>query len=92
MDLFLAVINDPPDVMVLDIILPTVSGLALTRLFKFDERYKHIPILVTSSITDADITEQSIKAGAEVFLPKPFQPGQLMEHLDRLLQKEPAGS
>ncbi len=91
LDFYLAVMDAPPDVIVLDIILPTVSGLALCRLLKHDDRFRNIPVLVTSSITDHDITEQSLNAGAEVFLPKPFGPNQLIEQLDSIMSPKTDG-
>ncbi len=82
------VLEKKPDVMLLDIILPTLTGLAVTRLLKFHDDYKSIPILVTSSITDPDLKEQVEKAGADMFLSKTFSAEELIEKLNILLASE----
>lgn len=85
LELYLKLQEDPPDALILDIILPTLSGLAVTRLLKFNDKFNSIPIMVTSSITDVNIKERVSKAGADSFLPKPFQPQQLIGGLMGLL-------
>jgi CheY-like chemotaxis protein len=80
-----AVKKAPPDLIMLDIILPTLSGLAITRLLKFDGRFEQIPILVASSIIDADIEQRARVAGANVFLHKPYDMEILQGEATRLL-------
>jgi len=77
----------PPDMMIMDIILPNLSGLAVTRLLKFHDRYAKIPILVVSSIIDPNIRDNALKCGADDFLPKPFQIGDLIDRVKKLLAK-----
>lgn len=86
LELYLKVQENPPDVLILDIILPTLSGLAITGLLKFDERFKQMPIIVISSITDPDIKERAMKVGADYFLPKPFQPQDLVNTIYRVFE------
>lgn len=77
--------ESPPDLLLLDILLPTLSGLAISRLFKFEEHYSHIPIIIMSSVTDSDIREQVKYVGADIFVPKPFQPDRLLEFVEEQL-------
>lgn len=86
LELYLSAVENSPQLLVLDIILPTLSGLAITRLLKFDERYRDIPILVTSSITDKNIKENALKAGADYFLPKPFKPSDLFDGIMSIIK------
>ena len=74
-----------PDAIVTDIILPRLEGLALARLLKFDETWRHIPILVISTVIDADIQQQVDSVGADAFLRKPFRPNELRERVKALL-------
>jgi len=83
--LFQHVQEAPPNLLVLDIIMPSLSGLAIARLLKFHEDYRHIPILVLSSIIDHDIEERSKKAGADVFLSKPLEINTFMDQVAALL-------
>lgn len=73
-----------PELLILDIILPTLSGLAITRLLKFHARYKHIPILVISSITDPDLENRAAQAGADALIPKPIQINLLLSEITRI--------
>jgi len=86
-----AVRQDPPDLLVLDIILPGLGGLALTRLLKLHDNYRHIPIVVSSSVTDPDLRERVFRAGADAFVPKPYDPEQMQREVARLLEGPRAG-
>jgi DNA-binding response OmpR family regulator len=85
--IYMKVLEDPPDILLLDIILPSLSGLAVCRLLKFHDKYKSIPVIVTSSITDHDIEQQALRMGANAFLPKPFDTNILMNKLLTLLDE-----
>jgi DNA-binding response OmpR family regulator len=76
-----------PDLLLMDLILPSLHGMALCRLLKFHLDYKHIPLLIFSSITESDIAEQVRRAGADEFLPKPFDPAVLVERVRALMTR-----
>ncbi|MDQ7825256.1 MAG: response regulator [Candidatus Eremiobacteraeota bacterium] len=85
LEIYQKVQQEKPDLLILDIILPSLSGLAVSRLVKFNDLYRDIPVLVTSSITDANIREKALAAGADMFLPKPFQITEFAETVKMLL-------
>jgi CheY-like chemotaxis protein len=89
--LYRAVRQDPPDLLVLDLILPSLGGLALARLLKLHDHYRHIPILISSSITDPDLRERVTRAGADAFVPKPCDPQQMEREVARLLEGADGG-
>lgn len=61
---------DKPDLLLLDLWMPGLSGEEITRHLKADAATKHIPIIIMSANKDtASIAKQ---AGAEAFLAKPF--------------------
>lgn len=74
----------PPDLILMDLLLPSLHRLALCRLLKFHVDYQSIPILIFSSITEADILEQCQAAGANEFLPKPYAPEHLIQRIRKL--------
>jgi len=76
-----------PDLLILDIILPNLSGLAVSSLLKFHDKYAKLPILIISSITDPNLKELTQKTGADAFMPKPFKVRDLSEKVAQLLQK-----
>lgn len=85
LSLFQAVQEEPPDLVLLDIILPLVTGLAVARLLRFHDDTKGIPILMSSSITDSDIREQAREAGADAFVAKPVDMAAMKAELTRIL-------
>jgi DNA-binding response OmpR family regulator len=81
---YLEIMKNPPDLLIVDIILPSISGLAVARLLKFHDEYRHIPIIIISSITEPGIDEKAAKMGADAFISKPFKPANLIEQVTAL--------
>jgi two-component system sensor histidine kinase/response regulator len=82
---YLYVLKSPPDLLLLDLILPGLHGLAVCRLLKFHESRRAMPIIVFSSITDGDLGEQANAAGANGFLRKPFLGEELLAQIRAFL-------
>lgn len=61
-----------PDLVLIDMVLPDVSGLALLRRLRASDDHKRVPILMTSAFVMAGDRREAIGAGANEFLPKPF--------------------
>jgi len=78
--------ENPPDLLVLVIILPSLNGLVISGLLKFNDTYSHIPILVISSVIDPEITECATKVGADAFLAKPFDENEFLNQMNRLIK------
>ena len=72
--------QDKPDAIVLDLMLPKMSGYEVCSMLKFDDNYKDIPIIVLSSLHEQEEREKAIKSGADAYFVKPFD-------LDLLLVK-----
>lgn len=85
LELYQKVQEERPDLLVLDIILPSLSGLAITRLLKFHDDFRDIPILVMSSITDPDIQDRVAAVGANMFIAKPFKMEEFLSYVQLLL-------
>ena len=67
----LAVIrSEKPDLVVLDIVMPKLDGLKVTRLIKYDERYAHIPVIVMTNLSSESSKVESLDVGASDFFPK----------------------
>lgn len=84
LNLYLAVQQQPPDLIICDNILPSLDGLAVARLIKFHEETQHVPFLLISSMSAEEVgpLEQS---GVDAFLPKPIKIPQLKDLVLRLL-------
>jgi adenylate cyclase len=69
-----AVREDEPDLVLLDIVMPELDGMAVLERLKGDPDLRHIPVIVISGVDEADSVVRCIEMGAEDFLPKPFDP------------------
>lgn len=70
-----------PDLIILDVMLPKMDGYKVCRLLKFDERYKHIPIIMlTARAEDTDI-EIGQKTGANDYVIKTIKPATFLEKI-----------
>jgi class 3 adenylate cyclase len=65
---------DRPDVVLLDIVMPGLDGIEVLERMKADAELAHIPVVMISGVDDTDSVVRCIEAGAEDFLPKPFDP------------------
>lgn len=72
-----------PDVVVTEILVPKLDGLALCRALKSDEKTRHVSVLIFS-ILAAKVRAK--EAGADAFLHKPLAEVRLVEMMQRLLQ------
>jgi DNA-binding response OmpR family regulator len=74
-----------PDAVVLDLMLPRLSGLEVLAEMRADDRLKSVPVLVMTAWNDT--MESAIAAGADSFLTKPFDPDELKVLMEELLSK-----
>lgn len=75
-----------PALLLLDIGLPGVNGLVVTRQLKNDDRYREIPIVLVSASTDVDTRTAAFVAGADDFQSKPVVAEELLRRIERLLE------
>ena len=80
-----AVAAKNPDLLVLDIMMPGMSGLDVLRSLRREHSGAELPIILLTAASDDDTTWAGWTAGASVFLPKPFDPSHLMDWVERLL-------
>ena len=67
-----------PNLILMDVQLPKMSGLDATRLLKADARTSHIPIIVITSFALSGDRERAAEAGATSYLAKPYSPRELL--------------
>jgi CheY-like chemotaxis protein len=72
---------------IFDMMMPHLLGLDLIVYMKADERLRDIPVGMISAEQDPKIWDDSVTAGASVFLPKPFTPPQVQMMLRMLASK-----
>ncbi|ATZ73457.1 hypothetical protein CWC33_06955 [Idiomarina sp. X4] len=74
-----------PDLVLLDLQLPIISGAQLIQWLRNREPSRAIPILVLTSLQDDDDIANALDSGANDYMVKPFQPKELQARLRKLL-------
>ncbi len=78
-----------PDLVILDVIMPHKDGFEVLREIKGDPALADVPvIMLTVKTQNADIVE-GLREGAEMYLPKPFHPKELVSLIRRALEGGP---
>jgi DNA-binding response OmpR family regulator len=76
-----------PDLAVLDLMMPRLTGLEVTRALRDDERTREVPvILLTARVQESDV-QAGLAAGATEYVKKPFSPQELRDRVDALLER-----
>jgi len=79
--------KERPDLILLDLMLPKLDGYKVCRLLKFDEKYKHIPILMLTAKTQEKDKLLGKETGADEYITKPFDIDELMKKVKTYLSK-----
>lgn len=80
-----------PDLILLDLMLPTVDGLEVCRKVKNDPRTQHVPVvMLTAKGEEADIVT-GLEMGADDYVTKPFSPRVLMARVKAVLRRPAEG-
>lgn len=78
-------IEEQPDLMLLDVMMPKISGIEMCRRIREHEATAHIPIiLITAKAQEADV-ERGFAAGANDYIVKPFSPRDLVSRVESML-------
>ncbi len=79
-----------PNLIVLDVMMPGKTGFEICSTLKSDERYRNIPILIVSAVTQGSgKSDEHWKelSSADAFISKPFRAQQLMQCIEELIEK-----
>ena len=80
-------IEEQPDVILLDIIMPRMDGYEVCKRLKADESTRHIPVLMITAIkTDSESRIKGLNLGADAFLSKPIDHGELTAQVNVMLR------
>src|ERR1700750_2821290 len=78
----------PPHVVLLDIVMPELDGVAVLERLKADDGLNHLPVIMISAVDETESVLRCIEMGAEDYLPKPFDPVLLRARLNAGLAKK----
>jgi CheY-like chemotaxis protein len=74
-----------PQLIVMDIMMPDIDGLAALRELKKNDATKSIPVIVITANSNQLAKQESANSGAAIFLTKPFSPTQLLNEIRRIV-------
>lgn len=82
--------QEMPDVILLDVVMPDMSGLEALHLIRTDGAIAHIPVLLLSGYKDTEKLEKALAQPRTDFLPKPFLLEELRERVRNLILPNPS--
>lgn len=74
-----------PDLILMDVQLPKLSGLDVTRMIKADPLFAQIPVIAITSFALSGDDRLAIEAGCNAYIAKPFRPRDLLEMIGRFI-------
>jgi len=77
-----------PRLVYLDVNLPHISGYDVCEQIRADPELNDVAVLMTSARHSIDVHAYSLEAGADVYMPKPYNFNELMGHVERLCGRE----
>jgi len=84
--------KDKPDLILMDIQLPEVSGLDVTKWLKGDDELKHIPVIAVTAFAMKGDEEKIRQGGCEDYISKPISVSRFLEVIQTYLNKAPAAA
>jgi len=83
--------RESPDLVVLDIMMPGMSGLDVLRRVRDDGRWPGVPVMMVTALTDAEVAESARDRGASDVVHKPFRLRELVSRIELRLKRAAQG-
>jgi DNA-binding response OmpR family regulator len=77
---------DPPDLVLLDLMMPDLDGMELLKLLRLDSKGANVPVLVVSARSGHQDQLGTLQLGANAYICKPFSPRELVRQVHQLLE------
>jgi len=79
--------NDPPDLILCDVMMPEMDGFAVLEALRAEPRFAEIPFIFLTALDDRSSMRRGMNLGADDYLPKPFTRNELLEAVNSRLKK-----
>ena len=80
--------KEKPDLVLLDVMLPRLSGYKVARMIKFDEKYRHVPVILLTAKTQEKDRAMGLEMGVDDYITKPFDADKLIAKIKEILSKK----
>ena len=80
-----------PDIVVLDVMMPRMTGYEVAKALREDDVTAHIPIIFVTARAQSSDVEKGMELGVEDYVTKPFDPLDLIDRVNSLLARRPGG-
>ncbi len=77
--------HDRPSIVISDVIMPEMDGYELCKRIKSDERFKDIPVIILTSLSDPEDIIKGLEVGADNFITKPYQEKLLVSRIQYII-------
>lgn len=74
-----------PDLIILDVMMPKINGYKISRLLKYDAKYKNIPILMVTARSQEEDKLIGEETGADEYITKPFDLDEIVKKVEQYL-------
>ena len=76
-----------PDLIILDVMMPKINGYKISRLLKYDNKYKNIPILMITARSQEEDKLIGEETGVNEYITKPFELEYVVEKVNQYLKE-----
>ena len=80
-------VEAPPDLVLLDVMMPGMDGLEVCRRLRADARLAEVPVIMVTALNDEALRLAGLEAGADDFVSKPFKPDVLLARSRAVLRR-----
>lgn len=81
--------EEKPDLILLDLKLPTGGGLSVLKNLKTSSDTQDIPVIILTGSRSPEIREKTLKDGASAYIEKPYDPAELLKTIKDVLERTP---
>ncbi len=75
-----------PDIILVDVMMPKMSGFEVCRHLRADPKTRGTPIIIITAMAESDLKTKGLEAGANLAIPKPFNPTQIIVLIKKALE------
>ena len=80
-----ATLNQVPDLVILDMLMPIMDGFQVCQALKNDARTAHVKVIMLTAMAQEADMGKAIAAGADLYITKPFSPTKLLDAVEEIL-------